>query len=230
VVSVAATQHIILQTPESTLEQPIEPTLQLTQPASQQSSITTNLYFYVLGGIFTGLGALVTIILLVWLARSRGYPIKFLIMGAVGVMSVLVLIFASLIIRISTRNIAPSNPAPTTVFTIVPTSTTTSASSPTVTSTDIVNDDTKPSPMPAPTISQAKISCENNIYFVSLRSTPGTNATNKMLEIPCGETVDLLGPSQKADGLTWWNVSWNGYIGWIADHTKTGKIILIFNR
>jgi hypothetical protein len=85
-------------------------------------------------------------------------------------------------------------------------------------------------PTPEQTKKQAEISCQDEIYFVSLRSSPGTDPANKIFEIPCGELVELLGPSQKVDGLTWWNVSWNGYTGWIADHTKTGKIILIFNR
>jgi Tol biopolymer transport system component len=207
--------------PELTLQ----PTTQLP---SQQSPSRTNYYFYIFGFIFTGLGALVTIILLMWLARRRGYPSKFLSLRSVGVISVLILVLAGLVIRTSSRNLGLSNPSPTTMLTLVPTSTATLASSPTGVSTDIINS-TTPSPQPEQTTSQAEISCENNIFFVSLRSTPGTDAANKILEIPCGETVNLLGPSQKVDGLTWWSISWNGYTGWMADHTESGKVILRFN-
>ena len=104
-----ATTQPILQTPESTLEQAIEPTLPLaTLTASQQPSIKINFYFYVLGGIFTAIGTLVTIILMIWLARRRGYSSKFLTMGVLGLISVLVLVFASTVIRTSSRNLGVS--------------------------------------------------------------------------------------------------------------------------
>ena len=77
----------------------------------------------------------------------------------------------------------------------------------------------------------ATISCAQ-ISFVNLRRTPGytgkDDSVDSLYEVPCGETVELLGPTKKADGLTWWNVSWNGYTGWIADHTGSGKVILDF--
>jgi hypothetical protein len=78
----------------------------------------------------------------------------------------------------------------------------------------------------------AEISCAE-IFVVNLRRTPGfsgkDNSTDSLYEVPCGEIVELLGSTQKADGLTWWKVSWSGYTGWIADHTSSGKIILDFN-
>jgi len=78
----------------------------------------------------------------------------------------------------------------------------------------------------------AKVSCAQ-IYNVNLRRTPGyvgkDNSTDSIYEVPCGETVELLGPTQHVDSLTWWKVSWNGYTGWIADHTASGKIIIDFN-
>lgn len=78
----------------------------------------------------------------------------------------------------------------------------------------------------------AEISCAE-IHKVNLRRTPGyigkDDDEDSLYEVPCGEIVELLGPSQKVDGLTWWKISWNGYIGWIADHTGSGKVILDFD-
>ena len=78
----------------------------------------------------------------------------------------------------------------------------------------------------------AEISCAD-IYYVNLRRTPGysgkDDSVDSIYEVPCGELMELLGPTEKADGLTWWKVSWRGYTGWVADHTGRGKIILDFN-
>lgn len=77
----------------------------------------------------------------------------------------------------------------------------------------------------------AEISCAE-IHKVNLRRTPGyvgKNDNDSLYEIPCGEFVELVGQTQKVDGLTWWNVYWNGYTGWVADHTGSGKVILDFN-
>jgi hypothetical protein len=77
----------------------------------------------------------------------------------------------------------------------------------------------------------AEISC-SKIYYANLRRSPGysgkDDSVDSLYEIPCGELVEILGPTQKVDGLTWWKVSWNDYSGWIADHTGSGKIILVF--
>jgi hypothetical protein len=79
----------------------------------------------------------------------------------------------------------------------------------------------------------ASISCENGITQVNLRRTPGytnkNDAQDVIYKIDCGARVEILGESRHADGLTWWNVSWNGYTGWLADHTGSGREILIFN-
>lgn len=79
----------------------------------------------------------------------------------------------------------------------------------------------------------AKISCANNLYKVNLRRSPGyvnkNDSADSIYEIPCGEYVELLGDTKNVDGLKWWKVRWNGYTGWIADHTASGKTILIFN-
>lgn len=80
-------------------------------------------------------------------------------------------------------------------------------------------------------IDNARIS--NNIYRVSLRRSPGYLGKNDqqdvLVEIPRGEIVRLLNGPQTADGLNWWYVGWNGYEGWIAEKTASGKIIMIFN-
>jgi len=77
----------------------------------------------------------------------------------------------------------------------------------------------------------AEVSCAD-IHVANLRRTPGyvgkNDETDSLAEVSCGEIVELLGETSKADGLTWWKVQWNGYTGWIADHTGSGKIILDF--
>lgn len=77
----------------------------------------------------------------------------------------------------------------------------------------------------------AEVSCAD-IYVANLRRTPGyvgkNDETDSLAEVSCGEIVELLGESSNVDGLTWWKVRWNGYTGWIADHTGSGKIILDF--
>jgi hypothetical protein len=76
----------------------------------------------------------------------------------------------------------------------------------------------------------AEISDE--IFEVNLRKSPGYKNKNDnidvVVKIPTGEIVEITGESKSADGLTWWYVIWNGYEGWIADHTGSGKTILVF--
>jgi len=80
--------------------------------------------------------------------------------------------------------------------------------------------------------SSATISC-TNISQVALRKSPGYLTKNDkkdiIYKIDCGQQVQLLGDSQVADGLTWWHVTWQGYTGWMADHTGSGLQILIFS-
>jgi hypothetical protein len=79
----------------------------------------------------------------------------------------------------------------------------------------------------------AIISCADKIYKVNLRRTPGyknkDESTDSLYEIPCVEYVELLGDKKQVDELTWWKIRWNDYTGWVADHTASGKTILIFN-
>lgn len=68
---------------------------------------------------------------------------------------------------------------------------------------------------------------------VNLRRSPGyvnkNDQDDVMVKIPNGATVKLLEGPQKTDGLDWWYVEWNGYKGWIAERTRSGKTIMIFN-
>jgi hypothetical protein len=83
---------------------------------------------------------------------------------------------------------------------------------------------------PSTSAQQAQIS--NEVYFAALRQSPGysnkNNDVDLLAEIPAGDIVEILGGPEQADGLDWWNVSWNGITGWLADHTGSGKTIMIF--
>jgi zinc-ribbon domain len=68
---------------------------------------------------------------------------------------------------------------------------------------------------------------------VNLRRSPGYANKNDLddviVKIPSGATVKLLEGPQIMDRLNWWYVEWNGYEGWIAERTKSGRTIMIFN-
>ena len=77
---------------------------------------------------------------------------------------------------------------------------------------------------------QARIS--NEIYYAALRQSPGysnkNNDVDLLANVPAGDIVQILDGPEQADGLNWWYVSWNGITGWMADHTGSGKTIMIF--
>ncbi len=81
--------------------------------------------------------------------------------------------------------------------------------------------------------SLAQISCAD-VKNVNLRKSPGyvnkNDEKDVVREIPCGEYVKLFGENEVKDDLNWWSVDWNGYEGWIADHTGSGKVILVFDQ
>lgn len=83
-------------------------------------------------------------------------------------------------------------------------------------------------------IGTASISCANRLYVVRLRKSPGykqkDDTTDTVAEIPCGESVKILDGPTKKDNLNWYQVSWKGKTGWVADYTSTGKLILIFKK
>jgi serine/threonine protein kinase len=68
----------------------------------------------------------------------------------------------------------------------------------------------------------------NEVLEVNLRSSPGY--TDIITKIPTGEVVEIIGGPVAEAGLTWWNVSWRGYEGWMADHTGSGRTIMIFDE
>lgn len=144
------------------------------------------------------------------------------------VLSSFICIPIAILIQVNT----PNDPPPTATFVSVAKATSTKSNIATRTPKPI--QPTKVSYTSTPKITTfAEISCANKLYKVNLRRTPGytnkDNSYDSLYEVPCGETVELLGDTEQADGLTWWHVEWNGYIGWIADHTASGKTILIFN-
>lgn len=78
---------------------------------------------------------------------------------------------------------------------------------------------------------EAQISCDE-ISKVNLRKSPGYANKNDnkdvIVEIPCGESLNLQLETKFADELTWWKVNWRSYEGWVSDHTGSGKTILTF--
>ena len=98
-------------------------------------------------------------------------------------------------------------------------------------STPLIETSTSTSGLVPSDTKNARISCVN-IEEVNLRVSPGyINKTDNdsIVHVPCGEDVTIInGPSQ-ADGLDWWYVRWNGYQGWMADHTGSGTQILIIS-
>lgn len=80
---------------------------------------------------------------------------------------------------------------------------------------------------------EAQISCDE-ISKVNLRKSPGYANKNDnkdvIVEIPCGESLNLQLETRYADELTWWKINWRSYEGWVSDHTGSGKTILTFNE
>lgn len=85
-------------------------------------------------------------------------------------------------------------------------------------------------PAQSSTGTQAQIS--NEVYYAALRQSPGYSNKNNDIDllanVPAGDIVQILDGPEQADGLNWWYVSWNGITGWMADHTGSGKTIMIF--
>jgi hypothetical protein len=68
---------------------------------------------------------------------------------------------------------------------------------------------------------------------VNLRRSPGylgkNDDTDVIVKIPQFALVEIIGGPIDKDSLSWWNVSWSGHEGWIADHTGNGRTIMVFN-
>jgi len=73
----------------------------------------------------------------------------------------------------------------------------------------------------------------NQVVEASLRTTPGYSGKNDnvdvIVKVQSGERIEIIGGPEEKDGLIWWNVTWKGYKGWIADHTASGRKITNFD-
>lgn len=73
----------------------------------------------------------------------------------------------------------------------------------------------------------------NEVVEVNLRRSPGyvnkNDNSDVIVKISSGQTVEIIGGPSSADGLTWWNIYWLGNSGWVADHTGSGRKILVFD-
>lgn len=67
---------------------------------------------------------------------------------------------------------------------------------------------------------------------VNLRRTPGymnkNDAVDVVTTLLSGTEMRVVGGPEYIDGLNWWNVEWNGYQGWMADHRWNGELLLEF--
>jgi|GEM_PF-6679062 len=67
---------------------------------------------------------------------------------------------------------------------------------------------------------------------VNLRRTPGymnkNDAVDVMTTLLPGTEMRVVGGPEYIDGINWWNVKWNGYQGWMADHRGNGELLLEF--
>lgn len=73
----------------------------------------------------------------------------------------------------------------------------------------------------------------NKVYFANLRRSPGylnkEDSEDSITEVPQGAELNIIDGPEKADGISWWYVEWKNYRGWIAEHTASGKTILVFD-
>jgi tetratricopeptide (TPR) repeat protein len=76
----------------------------------------------------------------------------------------------------------------------------------------------------------AHVSCQS-ARLISLRRSPGfadkDNATDVILQIPCGEKVLLLEGPETIDNVEWWYAVFNGTEGWIPQNTTSDRTILV---
>ena len=64
---------------------------------------------------------------------------------------------------------------------------------------------------------------------VNLRQTPGFQnkpASDVLRAVPGGTAGTVVAGPQTADGLTWWQVRFDGLEGWMADRTGSGVVLL----
>lgn len=86
-----------------------------------------------------------------------------------------------------------------------------------------------PTPTGPLTFQVGNIAVNVNDGAVNLRKTPGYQnkpASDRIALVPANERVNIIGGPALMDGLTWWNVEWQGQQGWIAETRASGGRIL----
>jgi len=69
----------------------------------------------------------------------------------------------------------------------------------------------------------------NNSQRVSMRRTSGylnKSRSDVVVEVPSGEIIKIIGGPERSDKLTWWNVTWGAYEGWMAEYSSSGRLLL----
>jgi hypothetical protein len=69
----------------------------------------------------------------------------------------------------------------------------------------------------------------NNSQQVNIRRTSGYLNKSKgdvVVKVPSGEIIKIIGGPEHSDNLTWWNVAWGTYEGWVAEYSSSGRLLL----
>jgi hypothetical protein len=65
---------------------------------------------------------------------------------------------------------------------------------------------------------------------VRLRQSPGyfakDDAEDTVHYLTKGDVVNVLGGPENQDGLCWWNLEYQGFVGWSADRSSDGIVLL----
>lgn len=73
----------------------------------------------------------------------------------------------------------------------------------------------------------------SDVEEASIRKSPGYSSkddtTDVIVHAPSSALVEIVSGPELRDDLNWWYVRWNGYEGWIAEKTGSGRTILNFN-
>ena len=135
-----------------------------------------------------------------------------------GVATVLVLLV--LAAYVATQVMGTSEAGPTRWQPVTPTPTPAISPTPTVTPT--------PTPTPEGIYVGGKARVVSGVN-VNMRRTPGYRnkpADDIIVSVPPNSVVDVIGGPKKKDGLTWWQVRWQGKEGWMAEYSSRGTRLL----
>lgn len=84
-----------------------------------------------------------------------------------------------------------------------------------------------------PTANTMLARISSDVEEASIRKSPGYSSKNDTVDVivhaPSSALVEIVTGPESHDGLSWWYVRWNGYEGWIAEKTGSGRTILVFN-